>query len=102
MAGVNFTHSSAKRIADAVRYVERLTSPDKGPRRNRNFSGGGAEDPLLYAELPPIPESGYVAVIWGTEEQIEGGTGDGHVWETWSGEERWYPRYGFTDKTGVV
>jgi hypothetical protein len=61
------------------------------------------ESPELVAALPEIPTDGSSRVVrWGTEDDISGGTGDGQLWETWDGADRWYPRNMYTDLSGFM
>jgi hypothetical protein len=64
--------------------------------------GGNGFTIRLVASLPALPESGVQMVLWGTEDQIVNGTGDGLVWIGIQDADRWIPVSGYTSLSGAI
>ncbi len=101
--GVVFDDKSARRIARTVRKSERQALPSRGPALKRRFisGGGGSLSIELVAELPAIPDTGTLIVIWGDSTRITGGTGDNGYWIASADDTEWSPFVYFTALEGT-
>jgi len=68
----------------------------------RAGADGGLAIPWV-AELPPIPEEPETTLLvyWATSGEMSGGTGDGQIWATSTGKERWRPLERYTPNGGI-
>ena len=64
--------------------------------------GAGMYIPWVPA-LPPIPTTPQTTqmVYWATSVEMDGGTGDGQVWMTTTGETKWRPLMRLTSSSGT-